>query len=143
VLRAGKPRTIDVTSGTRPSPEQLAANGAGGQSGPTPSPETQHAEHPSTLGLVLGPLDDEIRGHMGLPPSQHGAVVMDVKGTSDAADKGLKAGDIIIHAGDAEVASPADVVAAVARAKKDGRASILLGIHRDGVNRFVPVKIEN
>jgi hypothetical protein len=30
----------------------------------------------------------------------------------------------------------------VARYKKEGRASILLGIHRDGVNRFAPVQIE-
>jgi serine protease Do len=65
-----------------------------------------------------------------------------VKGASDAADKGLKAGDIIVRAGDTNVQTPADVVAAVAATKHAGRTSILLGIHRDGVTRFAPIKIE-
>jgi serine protease Do len=143
VLRNGKPKTVDVMSGTRPPPSELAASRGGGDSGGPAAPEGAHAEHPTTLGLTLGAVDAATRGHLGLPSELHGAVVLAVKGSSDAADKGLKAGDIIIRAGDADVASPADVVAAVARAKAAKRASILLGIHRDGVNRFAPIKLED
>ena len=96
----------------------------------------RRAEHPTVLGMTLGPLDAATRGHLGLPADVRGAVVLAVKGSSDAGDKGMKAGDIIVRAGDSNVASPADVVAAVASAKKAGRTSILLGIHRDGVTRF-------
>jgi serine protease Do len=143
VLRAGKPRTIDVTSGTRPPPSELAANENGDQGGAAAAPGGSHAEHPSALGLTLGPLDAATRGRLGLPAELQGAVVLGVKDSSDAGDKGMKSGDIIVRAGDSNVATPADVVAAVAAAKKAGRASILLGIHRDGVTRFAPIKIEN
>jgi serine protease Do len=143
VLRGGKPKTIDVTSGTRPPPSELAANDNSDKGGSGAAPDAQHAEHPSALGLTLAPLDAETRGHLGLPADLRGAVVLSVKGSSDAADKGMKAGDIIVRAGDGNVAAPADVVAAVAAAKKAGRTSILLGIHRDGVTRFAPIKIEN
>ena len=143
VLRGGKPKSIDVTSGTRPPPSELASNDKSGEGGGPAAPDAQHAEHPSALGLTLGSLDAETRGHLGLPADLHGAVVLSVKGSSDASDKGMKAGDIIVRAGDSNVASPADVVASVAGAKKAGRTSILLGIHRDGVTRFAPIKIEN
>jgi serine protease Do len=142
VLRDGKAKTLDVVSGTRPPASQLAANDneqRGGQGG---SPESGQAEHPLALGLTLGALDDATRAHLGLPQDLKGVVVLSVKGASDAADKGLKAGDIIVRAGDTNVQTPADVVAAVAATKHAGRTSILLGIHRDGVTRFAPIKIE-
>ena len=143
VLRGGKPKTIDVTSGTRPPPSELAANDNGDQGQGGASPETPHVEHPAALGLTLAPLDAETRAHLGLPADVRGAVVLAVKGSSDSGDKGMKAGDIIVRAGDSNVGSPADVISAVAAAKKAGRTSILLGIHRDGVTRFAPIKIEN
>jgi serine protease Do len=93
--------------------------------------------------MTLAPLDDEARSHLGLPADLHGALVAAVKDSSDASDKGMKPGDIIVRAGDSNVAAPADVLAAVALAKKAGRSSILLGIHRDGVTRFAPIKIED
>ncbi len=143
LLRNGKLKTVDVTSGIRPPPSEIAANNKGGEgSGPT-SPQSQHAEHPTTLGMTLGSLDDETRGRLGLPGNLRGAAVLAVKPSSDAGDKGLKAGDVIVRAGDSDIASPTDMVAAVAAAKKAGRGSILLGIHRDGVTRFAPVKIES
>jgi serine protease Do len=142
VLRNGKPKTIDVTSGTRPPPSQLAANDNQGGGGGPAAPEAPHTAHPTMLGLTLGPIDDQTRGKLGLPADMHGAVVLAVKGSSDASDKGMKVGDIIVRAGESNVAIPADVVAAVSAAKKAGRTSILLGIHRDGVTRFAPIKIE-
>jgi serine protease Do len=142
VLRDGKPRTIDVKSGTRPPPNELAANDNSDQGGGSSAPDTGQASHPTVLGLTLGALDAETRGHLGLPTDMRGAVVLAVKGASDAGDKGLKAGDIIVRAGDSNVASPADVIAAVASARHAGRTSVLLGIHRDGVTRFAPIKIE-
>jgi serine protease Do len=109
----------------------------------TTAPTSPKAAHPVALGLTLAPLDQALRDHMGLAPDVHGAVVEAVKDGSDAADKGLKPGDIIMRAGDSAVASPADVVAAVAAAKRDKRGNVLLGVHRDGVTHFVPIKIED
>ena len=50
---------------------------------------------------------------------------------------------MIVQAGDKEVASAADVTAAVAEWKKAGRTSIPLGVRRGGqTTAFVPIKIE-
>ena len=141
ILRDGKPRAIDVRSGTRPSEGQLAANskedeGGGGQ------PETPEAQHPNALGMTLGALDDATRRHLGLPGDARGAVVLSVKATSDAGEKGLRAGDILVRAGETAISGPADVQAAVTRAKHDGLSSILVGVRREGHTLFIPIKIE-
>jgi serine protease Do len=142
VIRDGKHRTVDVRSGTRPSEKELAANensqenqGGGGQGGAQP----QRA--PAVLGLSLAPLDDAARRQLGLPGSLHGAVVMGVDPNSDAGQKGLKRGDVIVRAGDAPVAGAADVAAAVEAAKKAKRASVLVGVYHGGRTLFLPLKI--
>ena len=141
VLRDGKERVIDVKSGTRPSEEQLAANNRDDESGQD-QPQTPEAQHPNALGMSLGALDDATRRHLGLPADVHGAVVLSVKSSSDAGEKGFRAGDILVRVGDTAVSSPADVQAAVARAKHDAMASVLVGVRRDGHTQFVPLKIE-
>ena len=142
VLRDGKPRTVDVRSGERPSEDQLAQNGGGDddQGGPD-APAAPAQKEPRTLGMLLGALDSGTRAHLGLPDTVHGAVVLGVKGSSDAGEKGLKAGDVIVMAGDRNVTGPTDVAAAVAAAKQDGRASIRLGVRRDGHTSFLPIKL--
>jgi serine protease Do len=143
LLRDGKQREIDVRSGTRPSEQQLAANdNSGNDQGQLVQPNAPAAEHPHVLGLTLGALDEGARRRFSVPSDQNGAVVLGVKDSSDAGDKGLKAGDLIVRAGDTSVGGPNDVQTAVATAKKEGRPSILLGIRRDGHNYFVPIKIE-
>ena len=69
-------------------------------------------------------------------------MVESVQETSDAGEKGLKRGDVIGRVFDRPATAPADVLAAVAEARKAGRASVLLQIHRAGRNIFVPIKIE-
>jgi len=140
VLRDGKTHVFDVKSGTRPSEAQLAQqqNGSDDQSGPTDGPQGKHS---STLGMMLGALDNDTRGRLGVPETVHGAVVLGVKGSSDAGEKGLKAGDIIVMAGDKNIGGPADVSEAVTAAKKDGRSSIRLGVRRDGHTLFLPIKL--
>jgi serine protease Do len=141
VLRNGKPATIAVVSGTRPPSSQLAANDNGEHNGGPTTPEAGKAVHPVVLGLTLAALDAGVRAHLGLPADLRGALVLAVDGSSDAGDKGMKPGDIIVRAGDSDITTPADVLAAVDHAKHAGRTSILLGIHRDGVTRFAPIKI--
>jgi serine protease Do len=67
--------------------------------------------------------------------------VESVQASSDAGQQGLKRGDVIVRVLDKTVTVPADVLAAVDAAKKAGRPSVLLQIHRNGRNIFVPIKI--
>jgi len=70
-------------------------------------------------------------------------LVIAVDGASDAAEKGLRAGDVIDYADQHAVDSPKDVVASVAVVKKEGLGSILLGVRREGHTLFVPIKIDD
>jgi serine protease Do len=144
VFRDGKPKTLDITAGLRPSEEQLAKNGgAGGDDDADASEGGAPGAGPArVLGMSLAPIDPDARQQFNIGPSVKGVVVQSVKGSSDAGDKGLRRGDVIVRAGDREVANAGDVNAAVGDWKKAGRASIPLEVTRGGVSRFVPIKIE-
>jgi serine protease Do len=145
VFRQGKERTIDVRSGTRPSEQQLAQNGSqtpdGGDGGASPA---HPAPGPALLGMQVAPLTPDTRGQFNIPETVTGGVVVQsVKGTSDAGDKGLQKGDVIVQAGDRQIASTADLASAVADWKKAGRASIPIAVRRGGqMLGFVPIKID-
>jgi serine protease Do len=142
VIRDGKHRTIAVHAGVRPSEKELAANentpdsSSGGGSGGAQTPKA-----PSVLGMSLAPLDDTLRRQLGLPASVRGAVVMNVDPGSDAGQKGLKRGDVIVRAGDAQVTGASEVQSAVEAAKKAKRPSVLIGVFRGGRTLFLPLKI--
>jgi len=96
----------------------------------------------AVLGMTLAPLSPAERQEFNLGQNARGVVVEGVKSASDASDKGLQRGDVIVRAGDREVASAGDVAAAVNEWKKEGRKSIPLAITRAGRTLFVPLKIE-
>jgi serine protease Do len=142
VIRDGRHRTVDVHSGARPSEAELAANdnsqkrqGQGGGATP-PAPVA-----PAVLGLKLAPLDETLRKQLSLPADVHGAAVMSVEESSDAGEKGLKRGDVIVRAGDRTVATGADVAMVADAARKAGRPSVLVGVYRGGRTLFLPLKI--
>jgi serine protease Do len=125
VRRDGSERDVDIRSGQRPPEDQLASNQA--PSGPGAQDQDQGAP---VLGMRL----------VGAP--EGGVAVKGVAPDSDAAEKGLQAGDIIVRAGDANVATPSDVTAAAAAARKAGRKSVLLQVARNGHRIFVPIKLD-
>jgi serine protease Do len=136
---------VEVHSGVRPSEAELAANdngarrpgqGGGGGGAAPPAPVA-----PAVLGLKLAPLDETLRKQLSLPADVHGAVVMGVDDSSDAGEKGLKRGDVIVRAGDRPVTTAADVSAVADAARKAGRSSVLVGVHRAGRTLFLPLKI--
>ena len=147
VYRDGKAKSIDIHSGTRPSEAQLALNGGIGggadeDAAATPGAASHPAPRASILGMSLAPISPAVRQEFNLAATTKGLVVQDVKGTSDAGDKGLQRGDVIVRAGDRDVATPSDMATAVGDWKKAGRTSIPLAVNRGGVTRFVPIKIE-
>lgn len=82
------------------------------------------------LGLTVTPSDDG-----------KGLVVTDVEQGSDAADRGLQAGDVIVAVNSAEVTGADDVAKAIDAAAKAGRKSVLVQVSRDDANRFVTLPV--
>jgi serine protease Do len=125
IRRDGRVREVDVRSGVRPMEASLTSKIA---------PGGGDANTQSDVRRVLG---------MRLEAKPGGGVVIaGVNGESDAGEKGLRRGDVILRAGDAKTNAPQDVASAVDEAKRDGRSSVLLMIGRGGGQLFVPLKIE-
>jgi len=141
VMRAGKRVDIPVQITQRPTEEQLAKQlgqddqgTSGGPGAATPSART--------LGLSLQPMTAQIAQALKLPPGTTGVVITAVDSSSDAAEKGLQRGDVIIAVQGQKVTTPAQVAAAVDAAKKAGRTSVLLLVQRGSApGAFVGIDI--
>jgi serine protease Do len=66
------------------------------------------------------------------PGDKEGVVIAEVDPSSDAAQKGLKEGDIILKAGDVTVSSPQDVVNALKKTKDEGLPAVMLHVKKNG-----------
>lgn len=132
VFRAGDEVTLSVTLGQR----ELAEGAA------RPAPPVE-AEAPSSfLGMRLQPLDDAGRSELDLPATARGLIVREVEPGSDAASKGIQAGDLITEANQQPVATVADLVARADEAREAGRRSLLVLLRRGGDPRFVALSLE-
>ena len=107
----------------------------------SPPSRTEGGVELSALGLTLAPIDNGTRARYGLPKGTSGAVVASVDERADAAEKGLKPGDVITRVNQEAVAGPSDVASAVEKAKAAQRKSILLLVEREGDQRFVAVDL--
>ena len=143
VLRAGKMINLTVTAALRPSEAQLSSllNGnGGGDDGAGPNAPAGAAA--PVIGLSVKAITPEARRAYGLGADIKGVVISDVDDASDAGQKGLKPGDVIVQANGQPVAAPADFARIVADMRKAGRPSILLLINRDGRNVPVPLTLK-
>lgn len=93
------------------------------------------------LGLTLSTITPELRERYNLDENLKGVVITDVAVASDAADKGLRPGDIIVEVSQQEVAARAEVEKTITAARDAGRKSVLLLVERKGNMQFVPLQV--
>ncbi len=126
IVRGGRRQTVTVVVGQRPTEEQLAAQvGGAGENAPDDT-LTPPAAGTQSIGLTLVPLTPELARRSNLPATARGVIISAVDPASDAAEKGLRPGFLIISVNQQPVTSPAEVTAAVAAARRAGRTSVLL-----------------
>ncbi len=143
LIRNGQRQTVTAVVGERPTEEKLAAIAGEGTEGLAP-PDAQSTSQATRdqLGLAVTPMTPEIARQLRLTAPVRGVVVSALNPSSDAAQKGLQRGDIIVSVNQRPVASVAEVNAGVAAAKAAGRASVLLSVQRGNAPaRFVPVRL--
>lgn len=149
LLREGRRMTVTITVGTRPSAEELAGEqfdmeaeeDFSQQKEPT---ETEDTAIRTELGLVTQPLTPDIARSIGIDTTTRGVVIAAVSGSSDAAAKGIRRGDVILNAHGRAVTSNADLAAAIAQAKQQGRSAILVQVVRRGVRpQYIPLVLGN
>ena len=124
VRRDGKAEEVDIRSGVRPPEATLAKNVY--QSGKGDGAEQ---DIPRVLGMRL------------VPRAEGGLTIQAVANDSDAGEKGLHQGDVVLRANDRHTNAVGDLAAAVTEARQAGRENVLLLINRNGRNIFVPLKL--
>lgn len=131
VFRNGESQTLKITLGRRETAEAVPA------SAPASDPIEEEF-----LGMTVSNLTAELREELGLDEEAEGLVVTDLADTSDAFDKGMRAGDLIAEAGQQQVETVGDLEDRIADAKDAGRKSLLLLVRRGGDPRFVALSLE-
>ncbi len=123
VRRGDRDRTIDVALGTFPGAQQASAAPA------------QPKEEPKPTAL------DDLGLALSANPDGEGVVIESVDNDTDAAEKGLRNGDVIVEVNSQKVSKPADVDGEVKSAKKRGRKAVLMVVKRGDQRRFIAVQL--
>ena len=134
VFRDGGTQTILVTLG-RLEEAVLTSAPAGDTPVPSEAPQT------TIQGMLLGQLTDQYRERFMISGDGGGVVILEVEEGSQAAEKGLRPGDLIVEVSQNPVSVPQDVVARIDAAKDAGRRSVLLLVRSGGSGRFVALTL--
>jgi serine protease Do len=134
VVRDGEQVTLSVTLGLRDD-EQLAR-------ADEPLVNEDAPKDYEGLGITLSNLTEEIREGLDLAVGLEGVVVVDVVETSEAFEKGLKSGDVIVEAGQEKITALADFDAQVSVTIESGRKTMLLLVRRGDDPRFLALSVQ-
>ncbi|MGK2922929.1 MAG: Do family serine endopeptidase [Methyloceanibacter sp.] len=132
IVRYGDKREVDMMLGSFPSAKKLAA---------LQDEPANQSEQMEDLGLSLAPA-------VKIPGAgDEGVVITEVDPSSDAADKGLKPGDIILQVAGVNVSAPGDVSTGVKKAMagaKDGKdtVKVLMQVKTGDQTRFVALSLK-
>ena len=133
IFRDGKSKTIKVTLGRREAAEKEKI---------VPTAKVpEKIKETEELGMKLLTINSETRTQLNLPEDLNGVAVLDVTETSDAFEKGIRAGDVIVEAGRTKVTDVNDISDIFENAISSGRKSILLLVQRGNNSRFVGLSL--
>jgi serine protease Do len=136
VFRDGKTKTLMVTLGRREDAEREASV----EPDVDGTPETP--ENTELFGLTLMELNEELRSQLEVADDTTGLAVVGVDENTQAYTKGLRAGDVIVEAGQEKVATAADLETQAQVARDAGRKTLLLLVRRAGQPRFVALGVD-
>ena len=132
IVRYGEKRDVTMKLGTFPSNKQLAA---------LEEDKPDAGQQMKDLGLSLAPAA-KFPG-----AGEEGVVITEVDPQSDAADKGLKPGDVILAVAGVNVSNPADVAAGVKKAMDGAKSDkdtvkVLMQVKTGDQTRFVALSLK-
>jgi serine protease Do len=135
VVREGTKQELTAKVGLRKD-EQVASNDNPDQ------PASAPATTAEAMGLGLAAVTPDIRRTYNLGPDAAGVVITKVDPNSDAADKGIQPGDVVVSVANKPVRSPQELKTRIADAKAAGRTAVLVLVNGQNGQRFVALKID-
>ena len=133
IVRYGDKRQLSMKLGTFPSSKKLAAV--------EPEKTPDAGQQMKNLGLSVAPA-------AGFPGAgDQGVVITEVDPASDAADKGLKPGDVILQVAGVDVSQPADITAGIKKAMDGAKTDkdtvkVLMQVKSGDQTRFVALSLK-
>ncbi len=119
IWRNKNEQTLKVKLGTYPNKDEVAEKETDQEDKPDDTSSTVDLKQ---LGITLKPATS----------GKDGAVIAEVDPNSDAAQKGLREGDVILKAAGENVTSPQDVVNAVKKTTDEGLPAVMFHIKKGG-----------
>ncbi len=136
VLRKGVEMTLGVSVGRLEDGEKLIASAR------KTNEEKNKVKVVTALGMSLGEITKKLRKSEKIKDGVNGVYILKVEEGSDAGDKNIKPGEIILEVGQEAVTTAEDLVKRVEELKTEGRENALLMIAtKSGDIRFIVVKI--
>ena len=138
VMRGGQKKMITAAIGNRPD-QKIASNGGTDNDGS--QNDGPQAGAMQAMGLGLASVTPEARRNYNIDEGINGVLVTRVDPDSDAGDKGIQPGDVVLSVANKPVHSPKDILNLIAAARSSGHKTILLLVATQGGTRFVAVDI--
>ncbi len=135
VWREGKVMTLNPTLGQREKIDLASLS----DTGPAQEGESSVSRLES-LGLEITGLTDQLMEQYGITSKEGGVVIAGVASGSDAEEKDLQVGDVVLEVNQNAVTTPKDVETEVQSALEAGRSSVLLKVLRGDRKIFVAVR---
>ncbi|PWR22359.1 DegQ family serine endoprotease [Zavarzinia compransoris] len=136
VWRDGKEKGLQVKVGQLDEKVADASANSGNRGGSNPG------RVQVVLGMSLSPVTADLRTRHSIPEDVKGVVVTEVAGSSFAAEKGVRPGDVILEVAQSKVESPAQIADKVKAEKEAGKKSVLFLISRAGDLSFVALRVD-
>jgi serine protease Do len=139
IVRAGKEETKKVKLGRLEDGEKVASRDEGKEKPEGGGPSSQ-----SALGLELSRLTDELRARYQIKDAvKSGVLITSVDPSSNAAEKRLQPGEVLLEVNQEPVSDPADAVKKIKALKDSGKKTALLIVaNGQGDAHFVALPVE-
>jgi serine protease Do len=139
VIRDGKKTSLKVEVGVLEE-EKVAAADAKAPDGGAEAPGGDAA---AMFGLKLAPITEEARKTYSIDAGVKGVLVTEVAPGSQAEEKSVKVGDVIVQVSQKPVNEPAEVASRVEQLKSEGRRTVMLLVSgADNKQRFVSLRFD-
>lgn len=141
VMRDGERVTLQITVGLLDEDAQVAA-AESDDPDEEAAPPTDDAA--TMFGLTLGAITDEARQTYSIAPEIEGVLVTAVEAGSEAEQKSVQAGDVIVQVSQEDVTAPEEVTARIEELKSEGRRTVMFLVSgSENKLRFVSLRFED
>ncbi len=143
VMRDGEPVTLQITVGLLEDETSVVAATTSG-SEEQEDPEIPDEDVAQMFGLKLDTITDDLRRTFAIDEDVEGVLVAEVMDGSEAKEKGVKKGEVILQVSQWDVKAPEEVIARIEELKAQGRRTIMLLLSGEGnTQRHVSLRFED